>query len=151
MKVSKAVYFFQEYQKVNSKRASIRTYSTTLSSFSKSFETRELESVSAEEMVSFLRSLTDGRKQVTKHARYSHLRTLFTFIREDLSPGLPNPCDAPMLKKLFRCGKAVQWDILEKETVDEIIFRTTKARNRIMLELMARGGMRIGEVLNLTP
>ena len=56
-----------------------------------------------------------------------------------------------MLKKLFRCGKPVQWDILEKETVDEIIFRTTKLRNRVMLELMARGGMRIGEVLNLTP
>ena len=56
-----------------------------------------------------------------------------------------------MLKKLFRCGKPVQWDILEKETVDEIIFRTIKLRNRIILELMARGGMRIGEVLNLTP
>jgi integrase len=107
--------------------------------------------VSAEEIVSFLRSLTDGRKQVTKHARYSHLRTLFNFIRQNLRPGLQNPCDAPMLKKLFRCGKPVQWDILEKETVDEIIFRTTKVRNRIMLELMARGGMRIGEVLNLTP
>jgi len=45
-----------------------------------------------------------------------------------------------MLKKLFRCGKPVQWNILEKETVDEIIFRTTKLRNRVMLELMARVG-----------
>ena len=35
--------------------------------------------------------------------------------------------------------------------VDEIIFRTENQRNRIMLELMARGCMRIGEVLNLTP
>ena len=104
-----------------------------------------------EEIVSFLRNLTDGRKQVTKHARYSHLKTLFNFIRQNLSPNLHNPCDAPMLKKLFRCGKPVQWDILEKETVDEIIFRTTKLRNRIMLELMARGGMRIGEVLKLAP
>jgi integrase/recombinase XerD len=93
--------------------------------------------VSAEEIVSFLRSLTDGRKQFTKHARYSHLRTLFNFIRANLSPGLPNPCDAPMmLEKLFPCRKPVQWDILEKETVDEIIFRTTKLRNRITLELM---------------
>ena len=41
--------------------------------------------------------------------------------------------------------------ITEKETVDEIIFRTAKIRNRIMLELMARGGMRIGEVLKLRP
>jgi integrase len=32
-----------------------------------------------------------------------------------------------------------------------IIFKTTKLRNRLILELMARGGMRIGEVLKLTP
>lgn len=38
---------------------------------------------------------------------------------------------------------------MDKETVDEIIFRTTNTRNRLILELMARGGMRIGEVLNL--
>ena len=35
--------------------------------------------------------------------------------------------------------------------IDEIIFRTTKPRNRLILELMSRGGMRISEVLNLTP
>jgi len=54
-----------------------------------------------------------------------------------------------MLKKLFRPGKLAHWQILEKETIDEVIFRTTKPRNRLMLELMARGGMRVGEVLNL--
>jgi len=35
--------------------------------------------------------------------------------------------------------------------IDEVIFRTTKPRNRLILELMARGGMRISEVLKLTP
>lgn len=40
---------------------------------------------------------------------------------------------------------------MDKETVDEIIFRTTHLRDRIMLELMAKGGMRIGEVLKITP
>jgi integrase/recombinase XerD len=43
-----------------------------------------------------------------------------------------------------------RWEIIEKETIDEIIFRTVKVRNRLILELMARGGMRIGEVLKLT-
>lgn len=38
---------------------------------------------------------------------------------------------------------------MEKDVVDEIIFRTNSVRNRLILELMARGGMRIGEVLNL--
>ena len=41
-------------------------------------------------------------------------------------------------------------DIIEKETMDEIIFRTTNVRDRLIMELMARGGMRVGEVLKLT-
>ena len=40
---------------------------------------------------------------------------------------------------------------MEKNIIDEIIFRTNNPRNRLLLELMARGGMRIGEVLDLTP
>lgn len=56
-----------------------------------------------------------------------------------------------MLRKLYRPGKPNHWNIVEKETIDEIIFRTTKVRNRLILELMARGGMRVGEVLKLTP
>jgi site-specific recombinase XerD len=59
-------------------------------------------------------------------------------------------CNVPMMKKLFKAPKITHWDIIEKETVDEVIFRTMKPRNRLMLELLARGGMRIGEVLKLT-
>jgi integrase len=54
-----------------------------------------------------------------------------------------------MLKKSFRNSRGRQWTILEKEVVDEIIFKAENPRNRLMLELMARGGMRIGEVLKL--
>jgi integrase len=54
-----------------------------------------------------------------------------------------------MIRKLYRQRVALKWKIIAKETVDEIIFRTTKTRNRIILELIARGGMRIGEVLKL--
>jgi len=93
--------------------------------------------------------LNDGCKQLTKHTRYSYLKAFFNFIRNNLDEQLQNPCDAPMLKKLFKPGKLGRWQIHEKETIDEIIFRTTKARNRLMLELMARGGMRVGEVLKL--
>jgi len=57
-----------------------------------------------------------------------------------------------MMRKLFKISEIPQWKILGKEVVvDEIIFRTIKPRNRLILELMARGGMRIGEVLKLTP
>jgi integrase/recombinase XerD len=60
-----------------------------------------------------------------------------------------NPCDTPMIRKLYRERVVSRWEIIEKKTVDEIIFRTDKARNWLILELMARGGMRIGEVLKL--
>lgn len=56
-----------------------------------------------------------------------------------------------MLKKFYRAPGLTRWNILEKEVVDEAIFRTIKPRNRLILELMARGGMRISEVLQLTP
>ena len=64
---------------------------------------------------------------------------------------LQNPCNAVMIRKLFRWARNPLPNILEKEEVDEIIFRMGKLRNRLMLELMARGGMRVGEVLQLTP
>jgi len=102
-----------------------------------------------DEVLSFLVGLNEGCKQLTKHTRYSYLKAFFNFIRNNLDFQLPNPCDAPMLKKLFRPEKLGRWQIHEKETIDEIIFRTTKVRNRLMLELMARGGMRVGEVLKL--
>jgi integrase/recombinase XerD len=52
---------------------------------------------------------------------------------------------------MFKAKPMISWDITEKDVIDEIIFRTEKPRNRLMLELMARSGMRIGEVLKLTP
>jgi len=55
-----------------------------------------------------------------------------------------------MVRKLYRERVLSRWEIIEKETVDEVIFRTIDVRNRLILELMARGGMRIGEVLKLT-
>ena len=54
-----------------------------------------------------------------------------------------------MIRKIYRQRVASKWEIIEKETVDEIIFRTTKARNRLMLEGIDGQGIRIGEVLKL--
>jgi integrase len=98
-----------------------------------------------------LNKITEGGKQQTKHGRYSHLKAFFNFIKINFDPNLQNPCDTPMLRKLYRPGKPNHWSIVEKEIIDEIIFRTTKVRNRLILEFMARGGMRVGEVLKLTP
>jgi integrase len=79
------------------------------------------------------------------------LAAFYNFSINTALPALTNPCNTSVIRKIFKRPQAIQWNIVDKETIDEIIFRTANTRNRLMLELMARGGMRVGEVLNLTP
>jgi len=111
----------------------------------------DLNDLSVDNILDFMNQLTEGRKSQTKRARFTSLMAFFNFAKNNLDKNFTNPCDSPMLRKLFRPKVKTHWDILEKDTVDEIIFRTTKVRDRLILELMARGAMRIGEVLKLTP
>jgi integrase len=54
-----------------------------------------------------------------------------------------------MLSKTFKNVSHRPRKILDKETVDELIFNSRTVRDRLILELQARCGLRIGEVLNL--
>ena len=110
-----------------------------------------MASISQEEVLEFLLSLTKNIKQATKRNRYSVLAAFYNFSINTALPALTNPCNTSVIRKIFKRPQAIQWNIVDKETIDEIIFRTTNVRNRLMLELMARGGKRVGEVLNLTP
>jgi integrase/recombinase XerD len=151
MKLSQAAQLFLTYHKSHSKENSVRAYTLVLTQLLEDFGNEHLEAITTEQMLSFLTRITEGKRPQTKRTRYAHLLAFFNFIKNNLDPDFRNPCDTPMLKKLFRAKRTFHWDIIEKETVDEIIFRTAKPRNRLMLELMARGGMRISEVLKLTP
>ena len=133
------------------KKNTTRTYQSILSKLNAQFGEKELDSLTPDEILSFLTDINQRTNQLTKRTRYSQLTSFFNFITQNLDPDFRSPCDTPMLKKLFRSPGPIRWAILEKEVVDEIIFRTIKPRNRLILELMARGGMRIGEVLKLTP
>ena len=79
--------------------------------------------------------LTEGCKPQTKCVRYGQLAAYFNFIKNNIISDFTSPCDSKMLRKLYRSKITFQWDILEKETVDELIFRTTNARDRLMLDL----------------
>jgi len=151
MKVSKTAKLFLDYHKSHSKENSVRAYKLVLTQLCEEFGSENLEAITTERMLSFLNKITEGKKRQTKRTRYSHLLAFFNFIKNNLNPDFRNPCDTPMLKKLFRARPSYNWNMIEKDTVDEIIFRTSKPRNRLILELMARGGMRISEVLKLTP
>ena len=151
MKISQAVKIYMDYHRSHSKENSIRAYDLILSKFCKQFGADNLEDITTDRILSFLNQITCGKKHQTKRTRYSHLLAFFNFIKNNLDIEFRNPCDTPMLKKVFRARASYHWNILEKETVDEIIFRTSRPRNLLVLELMARGGMRISEVLKLTP
>jgi integrase/recombinase XerD len=151
MRVSGASRLFLEYHKSHSKENSMRAYKLVLSELCVDFGEENLEQITTERVLSFLTRITEGRKQQTKRSRYSHLLAFFNFVKNNLDQEFRNPCETPMLKKRFRARPSYHWDIIQKKTVDEVIFRTSKPRNRLMLELMARSGMRISEVLKLNP
>ena len=110
---------------------------------------KDIECITPDDILTFLTEQCEGQKQSTKRFKYTLLKSFFNFTINSARLDIINPCDAPVLRKSFRIAKGRTWTILEKDLVDEIIFKTEKPRNRLMLELMARGGMCIGEVLKL--
>lgn len=151
MNVSQASKIWLEYHRAHSKHNTIRAQQFTITRFNLNFADLNLNEVSTDDILDFMTKFTEGLKPQTRRILFSHLTAFFNFMRINFDCDFKNPCDSPMLRKLFRPKAIVHWDIIEKETVHEIIFRTNNARNRLMLELMARGGMRVGEVLKLTP
>lgn len=131
------------------KKGTTKNYEILLTIFNREYGDREINSITSDEVMGFLNRLGEGTKQATKKFRYAILKAFFNFIRNTVDETLANPCDTLILRKLFREPKIHRWDILEKDLVDEMIFRTRNRRDRLMLELMARGGMRIGEVLKI--
>jgi integrase/recombinase XerD len=135
---------------VTHKKNTVRNCEFLSQRLQRDFGDRDINTIKADEVIDFLSGITSGRKQATKRNRYAVLSSLFNFISNSFESTLSNPCSAPAVKKLFKSPKLVNWTILDKDVVDEIIFRTMNVRNRLILELMARAGMRIGEVLKLT-
>ena len=139
MQILEAAKLWLEYHKSHSKENSIRAYKLVLSKFCEKFGAENLEDITTDKILSFLNRITEGRKRQTERTRYSHLLAFLNFIQNNIDQEFRNPCDTPLLKKLFRARPTFHWNIIEKETVDEVIFRTSKPRNRLILELMARG------------
>ena len=129
------------------KKNTVKTCQVVLSNFNSRFGHRDLRSIKSEEVLSFLVSLTKNNTQATKRNRYSVLTSFFNFTINTSQPDLMNPCSSAVIRKVFKRPQPNQWQIIDKDIVDEIIFRCLNIRDRLILELMARGGMRIGEVL----
>ena len=115
------------------KKNTLRNYEFILGNFQNHFGDIELSSITSEDILAFMSKVSDGTKQNTKKLRFTLLAAFFNFIKNSVDPEFQNPCDNPALRKLFKAGKPTQLKILEKDVVDEIIFRARNPRNRLML------------------
>jgi len=57
--------------------------------------------------------------------------------------------DTSLLSKIFRIPKQIPRKIPDKETIDEMIYNAKRLRDRLIVELQARCGLRIGELLKI--
>jgi hypothetical protein len=95
----------------------VKRYEFLFTHFSDEFSDRELESIIPDDILSFLTKITDRNKQTIKRNRYSSLKAFFNFIKNSIDIKIQNPCDTPILRKIFKDSKSPPWPIIEKELV----------------------------------
>jgi integrase/recombinase XerD len=149
MTIQDAIELFKKHQSATVRKNTIKSYGKFLEKFEEHFSQQEVVSVSADDISKFLEEYTDSLHRSTRHLRYAQMKAFFNYVIEASDLNIKNPCNAGVLCKTFNNVHQRPRKILDKETVDEIIFNSRSVRDRLILELQARCGLRIGEVLNL--
>jgi len=148
MTVKEAVELFRSYQKSHVREKTRQSYEYLIRNFEALFAELTIEAISVEDVHQFLLIVTDGRAKSSARLRYAQLKAFFNFLI-DAGKMLSNACDDPVLRRAFRAPRRKDRDVVPREVVDEVIYRCRKPRNRLIMELQARCGLRIGEVLHL--
>jgi integrase/recombinase XerD len=149
MKVGEAMTLFRYYQQANHKKRTVESYRSLLQRFEQLYADRLLDSMKPDELYQFLENVTQKAARSTRRLRYAQLKAFFNFIIDKCALDMKNPCHTSLLSKTFRMSRQAPRAILDKEVVDEMIYNTKDKRNRLILELQARCGLRIGELLKL--
>jgi len=66
MKVPQGIHDWPEYHNLHSKKNTLKSYPSILSKLTNQFGERDLNSVTPEEILSFLTAINEGTKQLTK-------------------------------------------------------------------------------------
>jgi integrase/recombinase XerD len=148
MTIQEGIELFRSHQKNQAREKTRQSYAYLLRNFETLFGETVLKQISTEHIHRFLLIVTDGRAKSSARLRYAQLKAFFNFMIEN-GKIASNPCDDPMLRKTFRAPRRKDRDVVPREVVDEIIYRCKKQRKRLIMELQARCGLRIGEVLHL--
>ena len=149
MIMQEAINLFSYHQKGILKPRSIYSYNYILKRFEAAFVDRDFESIGSDEVSQFLENQTANCAKSTRRLRYAQIKTFFNFIIDKHDLNMKNPCSSSSLSKTFRIPTQRSRKILDKETVDEMIYNAKSLRDRLILELQARCGLRIGELLKL--
>ena len=147
MTTQEAIRLFNNYLQSNHKQRTIDSYDYLLIRFERIYAERALDSIGTDEIYTFLETLTQDLAKSTRRLRYAQLKAFYNFIIDRCSLNMKNPCNTSLLRKSYRTPKQVLRKILDRETVDEMIYNTKRLRDRLILELQARCGLRIGELL----
>ena len=144
MTTKEAIVLFKYYLQSNHKQRTIESYSLLLERFEVIYAQRDLETIAPDEIFHFLENLTGNMAKSTRRLRYAQLKAFYNFIIDRCSLNMRNPCSTSLLSKSFKAPKQQPHKILDRETVDEMIYNTRKQRDRLILELQARCGLRKG-------
>ncbi len=149
MTLKEAITLFGYHQRSNVRTRTIQSYQSLLQRFEAQFGERSFDSIGSDEIFQFLETLTGNHSRSTRRLRYAQLKAFFNFLIDKCNLNMKNPCDAPLLSKAFKTPKQVARRILDREIVEELIYNTQTLRDRLILELQARCGLRIGEALKI--
>ena len=149
MTTKEATVLFKYYLQSNHKQRTIESYRLLLERFEVIYAQRDLETIAPDEIFHFLENLTGDMAKSTRRLRYAQLKAFYNFIIDRCSLNMRNPCSTSLLSKSFKAPKQQPHKILDRETVDEMIYNTRRQRDRLILELQARCGLRIGELLKI--
>jgi integrase/recombinase XerD len=149
MTTKEAITLFNYYLQSNHKQRTIKSYSLVIGRLDAIYGQRPMDSITPEEIFHFLEDLTKDMAKSTRRLRYAQLKAFYNFIIDRCSLNMRNPCNASLLSKSFKAPKQFQRKILDREIVEEMIYNSKSQRDRLILELQARCGLRIGELLKI--
>jgi len=149
MTIKEAITLFGYHQRSSQRSRTIQSYRPLLQKIESRFAGRSFDSIGSEEIYHLLENLTKDHSKSTRRLRYAQMKAFYNFMIEKSDLNMRNPCNAPILAKAFKTPKQVPRRILDRETVEEVIYNTKNLRDRLMVELQARCGLRIGESLKI--
>lgn len=149
MTLRTAIELFRDHQKTSVQNRTKENYAYLFRNLEALLGDKTLENISSQDLYQFLLLVTEGCARSTSRLRHAQLKAFFTFLIETTKSLIANPCSDPVLSRTFRAPRMKQREIIGREIIDEIIYCCQKTSDRLILELQARCGLRIGEVLSL--